>query len=168
MSKSKIIAMMALIVFATGIILVNCAVAGEKVKGRTVTHNIKWQQIDVGDADGHVVAIEENKGVSANLEGKWFADGWSFRETGLYDINLKTGIGSAHGYGDYTDRDGNKWYFTWEGKAVKGEKYAWGGTWKAVKGTGKFEGIHGGGTWQNYQVGDQGYFDWEGDIELPR
>ncbi len=44
----------------------------------------------------------------------------------------------------------------------------WGGTWKAVKGTGKFEGIQGKGTWQFYPVGDQAYHDWEGEVELPR
>jgi hypothetical protein len=168
MSKSQIVGMMVLIVFAMGIVLVNCAVAGEYVKARNATHSLKWQQIDVGDEDGHVVVVQENKGVTTNLEGKWFADGWSCRDTGLSDLNLKTFLGSAHGYTDYTDRDGNKYYVTWEGKGVKGEKFLWGGTWKAVKGTGKFEGIQGNGTWQWYPVGDQAYFDWKGEIELPR
>jgi hypothetical protein len=168
MSKSKIVGMMALIAFVMGILLVGDALAGEYVKARTVTHNTKFQPIDVGDADGHVVVVLEDKGVSTNLEGKWFADGWSYRDTGLSDINLKTGLGSGHGYGDYTDRDGNKWYFTWEGKGVKGEKFVWGGTWKVVKGTGKFEGIQGKGTWKQYLVGDQAYHDWEGEMELPR
>ncbi len=77
MSKSKIVGMMALIAFAMGILLVGDAVAGENVKARTVTHNTKCQQIDVGDEDGHVVVVGEDKGVSTNLEGKWFADGWS-------------------------------------------------------------------------------------------
>jgi hypothetical protein len=90
---------------------------------------------------------------------------------GFYDINLKTGLGSGHGYGEQTDRDGNKWYFTWEGKLGKGGKFGtgyWEGTWKALKGTGKFEGIQGKGTFQGNPVGDQIYNPWEGEIELPR
>ncbi len=171
MFKPKIVVMMALMVFATGILLVGDAVAGEYVKVRNANHNVKWQQIDVGDLDGHVIAIGEVKGVTTNLERKWFNDGWSFRGMGLYDLNPKTGLGAGHGYGEHTDRDGNKYYFIWEGKSLKGGKYGtdyWEGTWKAIKGTGKFEGIHGKGTFQSYAIGDQAFDDWEGEVELPR
>jgi len=168
MSKSKIVGIMALVVFAISIFLVGNAVAGMYVKVRNITHSIKWQQVDVGDEDGHVVAVQENKGATMNLEGKWFNDGWSFRDTGLSDINMKTFLGSSKSYGDHTDRDGNKWYFIAEGKSIKEGKYVWGGTWKAIKGTGKFEGIKGGGTWKWYAVGDMAITDWEGEIELPR
>ena len=99
MSKSKIMGVMALIAFAMGILLVGNAVAGEKFKGRTVMYGTKWEQINVGDEDGHVVAVYESKGISTNLEGKQFFDGWPIRETGVMDINLKTGVGSGHGYG---------------------------------------------------------------------
>ena len=171
MSKPKIVGMMALIVFAIGIVLVGNGLAGEKFKGRTVHSNTKWQQIDVGDEDGHVVAILESKGVATNMEGKWFGDGCAYRHVGLLDMNLKTGLGSGHYYGDYTDKDGDKWYFISEGKAVIGGQfgaYYWESRWKVVNGTGKFKGIKGGGTARWYPVGDQGYHDWECEIELPR
>ena len=171
MFKSKIVAMMVLVIFAMGIFLVNSAVAGEYVRARNITHTIKWQQIDVGDVDGHVVAVSEAKGVTSNKEGKWFAEGWAYREWSLYDINLKTGLGSGHGYGDITDRDGNKCYFSWEGKAFTGGKFGtgyWEGTWKYIKGTGKFVGIKGGGPFLGNTVGDEICNDWEGEFELPR
>jgi hypothetical protein len=38
-----------------------------------------------------------------------------------------------------------------------------------VKGTGKFEGIKGGGTAKDYPLSpEQSYVDWEGEVELPR
>ena len=162
---------MALVAFTIGIFLVGNALAGMHVKGRVVSHSIKWQQIDVGDQDGHVVAIVELKGITTNMEGKWFIDGWSYHEWSLLDINLKTGLGTGNGYGDVTDRDGNKCYLTWEGKAFPGGKFGngyWEGTWKYIKGSGKFVGIQGGGPFHVTLVGDQGYSDWEGEIELPR
>jgi hypothetical protein len=171
MSKSKIVGIMALIAFAMAILLVGNAAAGEIFKARNVTHTTKWQQIDVGDEDGHVIVVSESKGVTTNLEGKWFAYGWFYRDTALLDLNLKTGVGSAHGYWECTDRDGNKYYGTGEGRLLKGGKFGtgyWGLIWKVVKGTGKFEGMQGKGTSQGYLVGDQSYTDWEGEFELPR
>jgi len=122
----------------------------------------------VGDEEGHVVAFYEKKGISTNLEGKQLLDGYLVRETGLLDLNLKTGLGSAQGYGDATDKDGNKYYYTWEGKGVKAGKH-WEGVWTIVKGTGKLEGITGKGTWVNYYLGPEwNYDDCEVEAELPR
>jgi hypothetical protein len=166
MFKSKIVGIMALIVFAIGIVWVGDALGGEKVKGRTVHSNTKWQHIDAGDEDGHVAAIFESKGVQSVSEGRKLFDGVVYRQTGLLDMNLKTGLGSGHYFWDITDKDGDKYYGTAEGKAVKAGY--WVGTTKIAKGTGKFKGIQGKGTWQWYAVGDQGYSDWEMEVELPR
>ena len=167
MSKSKIVAMMALIAFAVGILLVGNVVAGEKFKGRTVLYGTKWEQINVGDEDGHVVAVYESRGITTNLDGKRFLDGCILRETGLLDMNLKTGLASGHGYGDWTDRDGSKNYYTWEGKRVAGKPFE--AVWTIVKGTGKFEGIKAEGTASGYFVAPgQQYNDWEVEVELPR
>jgi hypothetical protein len=97
------------------------------------------------------------------MEGKWFDDGWLDIEKGFADVNLKTGLGSIVIYGYLTDRDGDKIYYKGEGKNFKSSR------WEIVKGTGKFEGIRGGGTAQLYfPAGDQMYADAEWDIELPR
>jgi hypothetical protein len=119
-----------------------------------------------------VIAVYEHKGIGINMEGKTFGDGMVRWETGLVDMNFKTGLGSGHGYGVVTDRDGDKYYFTWKGKRVKGGKLGT-GYWESeltiVKGTGKYEGIQGKGISYSYQVAEkQSYADWEVEVELPR
>jgi hypothetical protein len=164
MSRSKIVGMLALIVFTMGLLLVGDVVAGEKFKGRTVMYGTKWEQINVGDEDGHIVAVYESKGISTNLDGKQFFDGCPIQEMGVMDINLKTGLGSGHGYGHQTDKDGNKYYYTWKGK-LSGH---WECVWTIVKGTGKYEGIKAEGTALGYFVAPgQNYINWETEVELP-
>ena len=172
MSRFKMLAFVALITLAFGVALVGDALA-EKVKGRNIYHAVKWEQVNVGDKDGHVVAVHEVKGITTNLEGKWFCNGYAYHETSLCDVNLKTGDGSGQGYLDQTDRDGDKFYCTWEGKHMQGGKFAtgyWTATWNVVKGTGKFEGIHGGGTSTEmyYPAEMLFYANAEWDVELPR
>jgi hypothetical protein len=171
MSKSKIVGMMALIAFAMGIFLVGDALAGEKFKGRTVYHTLKWDPINVGDEDGHVVAAWEGKFIQMNIEGG-FGDGWAGWETCLIDQNPKTAVGSIVCYGYVSDRDGDKYYYKAEGKWQKrGKPGTDGWEWwnKIVKGTGKFEGIQGKTTGQTYIVAKgQTYTVWEMEVELPR
>jgi hypothetical protein len=168
MSKSKIVGIMTLITFSMGIFLVGNVLAGEKFKARNAYHSVKWEQVNVGDEEGHVVAVYESKAITTNLEGKWFSDGSVERNTGLWDINLKTGLGSVHGYAEMADKDGNKYYYTLEGKVVEAGKPTK-GVWTIVKGTGKFEGITGKGTWEYYPLGPgEGYSNWEIEVELPR
>ena len=112
MSKSKTIALIGLIILAFCMCTIGNAVAAEKIAGRNVKHNVKWEQIEVGDEEGHVVAIYENKGVNSRTDGKTFV----FWDCGILDINLKTGVGSGNGYGTHTDKDDDKTYYTWEGK----------------------------------------------------
>lgn len=45
------------------------AVAGEKFKTSTVYYAVKWEQVDVPDEEGHLVAALEAKGISRNMEG---------------------------------------------------------------------------------------------------
>ena len=53
-----------------------------------------------------------------------------------------------------------------KGKSVK--KGHWEGKWTIVKGTGKFQGIIGGGTYSSYMLAPgQSYSEWEGEIEMP-
>jgi len=170
MSRYKITALMASFTFAFGVALVGDALA-ENVKCRNVQDTVKWEQINVGDEEGHLIAVGEEKGLVTNLERKPLFDGSSWHLTSLYDINVKTGVGSGQGYGETADKDGDKWYFTWEGKMLKGGRFGtgyWGGTWTSVKGTGKFEGIQGNGTFEGYGIGGYVLNDWEGDLELRR
>jgi len=167
---SKIIALTAMITFAFGMSAVGNAGAGQKFKLSTVYYVVKWEQINVGDEEGHLVAAFEAKGISKNMEGKTFGDGWVVRDVDLVDISLKTGLGFGHGYGEVTDRDGDKYYYTWKAKRLRGEIWAsyWKGELTIVKGTGKFQGIKGKGTFFSYPIAPmQFYSDAEWEVELP-
>jgi hypothetical protein len=167
MSRFKIFAFITLITLAFGVVIVGDALAGEKVKLRSVMYGTKWEQINVGDEEGHVIAVYEAKGIDTNMQGKKFMDGWLYRESGLMDMNGKAGTWSAQGYGECTDRDGDKIFITWEGK--KDKKETGEGTNAILKGTGKWQGIQGKGTWVAVPaVDNRWYSDGELEVELPR
>ena len=150
MSRFKLIAFVTLITLAFGVVLISDAVAGEKFKIRTVKQSVKWEQIEVGDQEGHIIAMNEAKGISTNMEGKWFADGWVQHYAALYDLNPKAGVIVVHGYEQRTALDGDKVCYRFEGKQIR--KDYWEGTYIILSGTGKFEGIRGEGTWTVHVV----------------
>ena len=171
MSKSKIVAMMALVAFAMGILLVGDVVAGEKYKIRGVVYTIKWETINVPGEEKHLLALADSRGVTSNLEGKPFGDRLVVQSVGLLDIDLKTESGSGNWYEEDTDRDGDKIYLKSEGKRSKGQYWgsSWEGTFTIVKGTGKYEGIQGRGKWSYYNPAKmQTVVDAEWEVELPR
>ena len=161
MSKFKIIALIAVITLAFAGTAIDNAMAAERYKVRTSNYIVKWDTIEVGDEEGHVVGVGESNGIVTNMEGKTFGDGLVKRLVGFVDMNTKTRImSSTHGYVDWTDKDGDKIYFTYEGQHK--------GTLGIVKGTGKYEGIKGKGTWVITFVGPRLWFtDEEFEVELP-
>jgi len=165
MSWSKIFAMTAVIVFVFGIVTIDCAVAGEKqkIKAHGAQFTVKSHQIEVGDDEGHVIVIWENNTIYfSEITGTKSAQ----KGYGFADINPKTGEFFGQGYGVETDKDGDKEVTTWEGKPVAEKQ--WKGTWKYKKGTGKFEGVKGGGTWTSYELApQQSYIEVEGEMETP-
>ncbi len=164
MSKTKIIALIAVISFVFAMTAIGNAVAGEKFKLRSAKYAHVWKQIEV--EEGHIIVVEEAKGIVSNMEGKPFGDGWVLRHVGLIDVNTKTGVAFGHGYEEVTDKDGDKYYSKWTGKAV-GEG-RWEGEYTILKGTGKYEGIKGKGTWSLESVApQQWYTDEEWEMELP-
>jgi len=161
-------AIIAIIAFALGVAMVGDALAGEKVKFRIANYRVKVEAVPVGDEEGHVVGVGEDKGIATNLEGKKFLDGWAFRQMWLSDSNRAAGTWSSQGYGEFTDPDGDKIYVAWQGKKVQkdlpGE-----GTVRLIKGTGKWQGIQGTGKWRSYYPAtDRSYTDVEWDVEWPR
>jgi len=163
MSKFKIVGMIILIAFAMGILLVGDVVAGEKFKCRGFKYSTKAEQINVGDEKGHILMLFENTGIHSNMQGKTFCDGWLDWDSGVLDINPKTGI-SGNGYLTLTDKDGDKIYMKWDMKPAGPNE------WTFFKGTGKFEGIRGKGTYSTVFTADPKltYADWEGEVELPK
>ena len=162
MFRSKLFSVLTVILFVFGIAMIDCAVAGEKIKAHGTSVTTKWHQIEVGDEEGHVIAVSEGKQVYFD---EITGDKSSSTSKNIMDINLKTGQGTSKGYGVSIFPNGDKTIRTHEGKPVG--KGHWKGTWTYTKGTGKFEGIKGGGTWDSYSLAPQiSYMEVEGEREL--
>jgi hypothetical protein len=144
------------------------ALAGEKIAARIFKHNVKYEQAEVGDVKGHVVAVYELVGIVTNKKhGASFLAGWEYHECGRLDMNTESGVGSGNGYFQYIDRDKDKICGTWKGNMIngiwKGGEFAW------FNGTGKFEGIKATGNWFEVTMvpPNQSYMEFEGEMELP-
>jgi len=166
MSRFRILALIALFTFALGLALVGEAVAGEKFKLRAVWYTVKLESVNVPGEEGRIFFVCEDKGILTVLQGSKLLDGMVALDAYFGDLNTKTGTASGGGAIECTDRDGDKIYWTWEGKAVKG---TWSGPATILRGTGKFEGVKGKITWVSFNVApNQFYVDWEGELERPR
>ena len=115
MFRSKLFTVITVVLFVFGIAMIDCAVAGEKVKAHGTGVSTKWQQMEVGDEEGHVIAISESKAV-------YFNEKTGEKETQIakytWDINFKTGQGTLKGYGVMTSSSGDKRFTISEGKIV--------------------------------------------------
>ncbi len=90
-------------------------------------------------------------------------DGMAGVNVASFETNTKTGDGVGHGRNLFTDRDGHKMYWSWEGK---GEKGKFSGLITFLRGTGKFDRFKGKGMFSITRVSpDQFYADWEGEFE---
>jgi hypothetical protein len=166
MSRSRIIALTAVIAFIFGMIAIDNVLAGEKYKGRTVKYCTKWEQLDVGDIEGHFIGVYEDGAILNNMEGKPFFDGWVERECGIVDVDPKTGAGVVQCYGEVTEQKGDKIFWSGEGELKEG---LWEVDWTLIKGTGGFEGIQGKGHFTAHTpTPTQWYSDWEMEVELPK
>ena len=61
MSRSKVIAVSIVIIAVFGIAMIDGAVANDKMKWHGTGITVKWEQIEVGDEEGHVIAITQSK-----------------------------------------------------------------------------------------------------------
>ena len=164
MSWSKMLTMTTVVVFVFGLAMIDCAVAGEKIKAHGVSFVTNWNQIEVGDEEGNVIAIAEQKALYIDdITGEKTVD----TSKNLMDISLKTGQGILKGYAVETFPDGDKVIRMHEGKPVG--KGHWKGTWSILKGTDKHEEATGGGTWDSYSMGpgQPSYQEAEGEVEMP-
>ena len=160
----KIFSVISLLLFVLGIATIDCT-AGEKFKSHGVSFVTDSKQIEVGDEEGHVLLLVDQKQLYINdTTGKKMVS----TSKNLMDINFKTGQGTLKGYGVETLPNGGKLIRTHEGKVVG--KGHWKGTWSILKGTGKYEGTKGGGTWDSYMMGQgqPSYMEVEGEMETPK
>ena len=163
MFRSKLFSVLTVVLFVFGIAMIDCAVAGEKTKLHGTSVRTKWHQIKVGDEKGHVIAVSESKAVYFNEKT---GEKLTMVSKNTMDINLKTGQGTSKGYGEMTSPNGDKRFTMSGGKPVG--KGHWKGTYTYTKGTGKLEGIKGGGTWDSYSLAPGiSYIETEGEREIP-
>ena len=158
MSCYKIILATAAIIFIFTIANTDKTIAGEKrrIQALDPSYKTKIHKLDVGDDEGHVIVIFENKPV---FQGGIADENMPESSVGFLDINPKTGKILGKGYVINIDKDGDKLIQEWEGKSVA--KNQWKGTWAIIKCTGKYEGTDARGTWTSQNLTLQ-----QGNIEM--
>jgi hypothetical protein len=164
MSWSKIATLFAVVLIVFGLTNIDCAVAGEKIKWQGSSLYTETKQIEVGDVEGHVLMLTKSKQIYILPDGsKLVGDA-----VGTVDLNPKMKQFTTTGYGWTVDKDGDKMMRTHEGKPAG--KDHWKGTWTFTGGTGKYEGVKGGGTWDSYTTmeGQPNYLDIGGEMEIPK
>ncbi len=134
---------------------------------REVFYATTYHTLQVPDVEGHTNHLVEAK--SINYSEK-FGPSVGYL-TQMSDV-IK-GTGTAQGYVHYTFPDGSTITAKWKGELTGGGPAISGaarakGTWSYIKGTGKYEGIQGQGTWKSYVLAKgQWYSEREGGYTLP-
>ena len=113
-----------------------------KIQATDPSYETKIYKLAVGDDEGHVIAIFENKSV---LQRDDADENMPESSVGFLDINPKTGTMFGKGYVINIDKDGDKLIQEWEGKSTARKQ--WKGTWGIIQCTGKYEGTEARGTW---------------------
>ena len=149
MSWSRICSLFTALTIIFGMSTIDNTIAGEKekVKATGTSINVKFNKIDIGNEDGHAIAVYENKllWISEKDGGKATAI-----SRGTMDFNYKAGNGIMRGYSEMKMPDGDTVFSSYEGKMVGKGKVK--GTYTYIGGTGKYEGCTGGGTWESQSL----------------
>jgi hypothetical protein len=140
------------------------------VKCRNTGHIPKVHVIEVGDVPDHIVFVSELAGVQ------------SCDDSSVATISSKAmgevtkGNGKSQSYSLATYEDGSTLWAKWQNTITAnpdGKSARWEGTFEYIKGTGRFEGIQGSGSWTGKRlallpgVGAQWYLDYTGTYTLP-
>ncbi|MGA2468979.1 MAG: hypothetical protein ABSH06_32170 [Thermodesulfobacteriota bacterium] len=138
-----------------------------KVTSRNFYYATNVQIIPVGDVEGHVIFVLEAKGIT--IGEPWGAA--LIKESITGDRTKR--LGPGEGYSVYTYPDGSTITTKFKGEVTAAGRSKTGtsegeGTWTYVRGTSKFQGIQGGGTFKYKELGPgQWYSDLEGEYTLP-
>jgi hypothetical protein len=139
-------------------------------KGRTVYHMTKVEAIPVGDVPGHVIGIADARGLT------FIDNGEVATYLSRICFDFTNGNGPHWAYGVTTYEDGSTTVVKAEGTttALPGGASTFEGTLSYIKGTGRFEGIQGGGTYTGKRVAPlapggpaDSYSDWSATYTLP-
>ena len=141
-----------------------------RVKCREAGYISKMQVVDVGDVPDHLIGMAEGAGVLSCDDGNVATTSW--KET----LDLNKGGGKSNGYESLTYEDGsNQWikYPCTITPSADGKTARWEGPFEFIKGTARFQGIQGEGSYIGKRLasspgaGVQYYIDWTFTYTLP-
>jgi hypothetical protein len=130
----------------------------------TYTHH---QSVDVADGPGHILMVGEATGTNVNTgPSDYMADG---QVTNVDMGDLMQGNGTHQGYFTVSSKAGST-TTQWHGKVSttvgpdKTPRTTFAGTWTLVSGSGKYQGIHGDGTYRGHFSSPTEYtVEWKGE-----
>jgi hypothetical protein len=140
------------------------------LKCRETGYLSKVNAIEVGDVPDHILLVVELAGVCSCDDGSV----GTISQKGMSE--LTKGSGKAHGYELITYEDGSAQWYKFQMTITpdpSGKTASWEGTMEYIKGTGRFEGIQGNGSYIGKRLasvpgaGAQYYFDSTVTYTLP-
>ena len=133
---------------------------------------VQPQQMEFRDAPGHVLMLAQAKGSNRSPGPDGFMDSAEIVSVSMAD--LVAGNGSNHGY-DVQIGDGDSVFTHWSGVVAtllspdKTLQTSFHGTWTKNRGTGRYLGIKGAGTYQGRFTSPTAYVvEWRGKITVPK
>jgi len=152
----------AVLLIAASLLLSATQARTETVKFRGVFHQIKVEDIEVGDVPGNVIGIAENKGLV------FFENGEVATYSEVLTFDFTNGSFTGQGYTIITFEDGSTQVIKFLG--TDKEKGLWKGTFTYLRGSGRFEGIKGSGSFTGkfFESIATGYDDFTGTYTLPK
>ncbi len=151
------------------ILVLASAPAGERarVSGTSNLTYVQQHTLDVGDFEGHMLMAAKAQGSNRSTGQTDFMGGAEV--INVETLDLTRGNGTHNGYITFS-KNGGSVVGKWGGKVTttlspeNTPMTTFRGTWTWVKGTGQYQGITGGGTYQGRFTSQTEYtVDWEGN-----
>jgi hypothetical protein len=159
-------AILCILMISVWILMSAAPVKAETLKCTLVSGMTKVETLKVDDQEGHIVGVYERKGVMVHENGEIANE----LNRGVFD-SVK-GVNKWQGYCVQTFKDGSTMWMKHQGTGEKGQIVE--ATFELIKGTGRFEGIKGQGTFTGGRVAfskDHGGFNhlhFTGTYTLPK
>jgi hypothetical protein len=162
--------LMLLLISLVGIFALGVATsfAQEKIKisGKRYGVATKTEVIKVDDTEGNILILGESRGIDVVTGARFISRGFG---------DYVKGNGTHRGYGKAVTPEGVTFFNTYEGKTIttlspEGKPITTiEGTFSFTRGTGKWENVHGGGTYKGKVIGEGIYtYDWEGEYYIKK
>jgi hypothetical protein len=150
-----------------GILIISAWVLGsasmaqaENLKCRLISMATKVETNKIDDQEGHVMGLYERKGLMLHDNGEVANE----LNRGVFD-NIK-GVSKWEGYCIQAFKDGSTMVMKHKGTNNKGQIVE--ASFELIKGTGRFEGIKGRGTFTGQDHGSFNYLQFTGTYTLPQ